>query len=72
MKFMLKAPGTKRLKLKHDYRPSSFALDYNLRRYNTVEKERPAMDTAKAASDALRAKCDAERAAQEQKYGSAG
>ena len=33
MKSMLKAPGTKRLKLKHDEPLSNFALKLNLRRY---------------------------------------
>ena len=30
----LKAPGTKRLKLKYDELPSSFAFNFNLRRYS--------------------------------------
>jgi len=30
----LKAPGTKRLKLKYDELLSNFAFDFNLRRYN--------------------------------------
>ena len=33
MKAMLKAPGTKRLKLTHDKLLSSFAFNFNLRRY---------------------------------------
>jgi len=32
MKFMLKAPGTSRLKLKYDEPPSNFAFNFNLRR----------------------------------------
>ncbi len=32
----LKAPGTKRLKLKYDKLLSSFAFDFNLRRYNVT------------------------------------
>jgi hypothetical protein len=34
MKSKLKAPGTKRLKLKYVVWLSSFALSFNLRRYN--------------------------------------
>jgi hypothetical protein len=34
MKTMLKAPRTKRLKLKHDEAASIFALKFNLRRYS--------------------------------------
>jgi hypothetical protein len=34
IKPMLKAPGTKRLKLKHDKTLSSFAFNFNLRRYS--------------------------------------
>ena len=44
----LKAPGTKRLKLKHDKVLSSFAFKFNLRRYN------PAMRTC----DAVQARLD--------------
>jgi hypothetical protein len=33
MKPMLKAPGTKLLKLKYDIPPSNFAFKFNLRRY---------------------------------------
>jgi len=33
MKPMLKAPGTKRLKLKYDELLPSFAIKFNLRRY---------------------------------------
>jgi hypothetical protein len=36
MKPMLKAPGTKRLKLKHDSLLSNFALNYDMRCYNQV------------------------------------
>jgi len=36
IKFKLKATGTKRLKLKCDEPLSSFALHFNLRRYNQV------------------------------------
>ena len=36
MKPMLKAPGTKRLKLKYDESPSNFAFKFNLRRYTVV------------------------------------
>jgi len=32
MQFVLKPPGTKRLKLKYDELPSSFAFSFNLRR----------------------------------------
>ena len=39
MKFMLKAPGTKRLKLKCDTLLSSFALKFNLRRYMSADYE---------------------------------
>ena len=34
----LKVPGTKRLKLKHDKLLSTFAFNFNLRRYNTAEE----------------------------------
>jgi hypothetical protein len=34
----LKAPGTKRLKLPHDEPLSSFAFEFNLRRFNLVER----------------------------------
>ena len=34
MKYKLKAPGTNRLKLKYAVLLSSFALNFNLRRYN--------------------------------------
>jgi len=34
MKSKLKPPGTKRLKLKYDNVISSFAFNFNLRRYN--------------------------------------
>ena len=37
MKPKLKPPGTKRLKLKHDHPPSSFAFKCNLRRYIKVQ-----------------------------------
>ena len=37
MKPMLKAPGTKRLKLKYDEPPSNFAFKFNLRRYSMVD-----------------------------------
>jgi hypothetical protein len=36
MKPMLKAPGTKRSKLKHDEPPAKFAFNSNLRRYSWV------------------------------------
>ena len=36
-KSMLKAPGTKRLKLNYDILISSFAFSFNLRRYTTVD-----------------------------------
>jgi len=36
MKPMLKAPGTKRLKLKYDSLLSSFAINFNMRRYSRV------------------------------------
>ena len=35
IKYKLKAPRTKRLKLKHDVLLSSFAFNFNLRRYTT-------------------------------------
>jgi hypothetical protein len=35
IKSKFKAPGTKRLKLKYDERLSSFAFNFNLRRYST-------------------------------------
>ena len=38
MKSTLKAPGTKRLKLKYDHLLSSFAVNINLRRYTEAEK----------------------------------
>ena len=34
IKPMLKAPGTKRLKLKYDETPSNVAFKFDLRRYN--------------------------------------
>jgi hypothetical protein len=34
IKTTLKPPGTKHLKLKYDKLPSSFAFNFNLRRYN--------------------------------------
>jgi len=37
MKPMLKAPGTKRLKLKYDILLSSFAFNFNLRRYTKLD-----------------------------------
>ena len=37
MKSKLKAPGTKRLKLRYDHLVSIFAFNSNLRRYNTGE-----------------------------------
>jgi hypothetical protein len=36
MKPMLKAPGTKRLKLQYDEPPSNFAFNSNLRRYTSA------------------------------------
>jgi hypothetical protein len=36
MKSMLKAPGSKRLKLVYDESPSNFAFKFNLRRYTLV------------------------------------
>jgi hypothetical protein len=38
MKLMLKAPGTKRLKLKYDEPPVTFAFNISLRRYNVGER----------------------------------
>jgi len=38
MKSMLKVLGTKRLKLKHDRLLSSFAFNFNWRRYNQYEE----------------------------------
>jgi serine/threonine protein kinase len=38
MKPMLKAPGTKRLKLEYNKLLSSFAFNFNLRRYNVTDK----------------------------------
>jgi len=40
MKSKLKAPGTERLKLKHDNLLSRFAFNFNLRRYNTAARRR--------------------------------
>jgi len=40
MKPVLKAPGTKRLELKCDELLSSFAFNFNLRRYNVVSASR--------------------------------
>jgi hypothetical protein len=34
MQFVLKAPGTTRLKLNYDSLPSNFAFKFKLRRYN--------------------------------------
>jgi len=34
MNFMLKSPGTQRLKLKFDGLPPSVAINFNLRRFN--------------------------------------
>jgi len=39
MKPMLIAPGTKRLKLKHDVPPSNFAIKLNLRRYSVGQHD---------------------------------
>ena len=39
MKPMLKAPGTKRLKLYYDEPPSYYAFKFNLRRYNRDAEE---------------------------------
>jgi hypothetical protein len=39
MKPMLKAPGTKGLKLRYGESPSSFAFEFNLRRCNQVNLE---------------------------------
>jgi hypothetical protein len=36
-----KAPGTKRLKLKHDKPVSSLAFEFNLRHFNLEEEESP-------------------------------
>ena len=43
----LKAPGTKRLKLKYDGLLSSFAFKFNLRRYNEVLVELEGFDKTK-------------------------
>jgi len=55
MKLMLKQPGTKRLKLKRDEPLSSFALNFNLRRYNVDVVERliaaPGVDVNKPRAD---------------------
>jgi hypothetical protein len=40
----LKAPGTKRLKLKYYSLPSSFAFKFNLRRYTKVEAHKTLRD----------------------------
>jgi len=40
MKPTLKAPETKRLKLKYDELPSNFAFKFNLRRYSTVVRRK--------------------------------
>ena len=40
----LKAPGTKRLKLKHDEPRSDFIFKFNLRRYTTKEAAAQAID----------------------------
>ena len=37
IKLTLKAPGTKRLRLKHDEPLPSFAFKFNLRRYNKAD-----------------------------------
>jgi len=39
IKPQLKAPGTKRLKLKHDGPLSNFAFKFNLRRYSKVDEQ---------------------------------
>ena len=41
IKTMLKAPGTLRLKPKHDEPPSNFAFKFNLRRYIKVVTRHP-------------------------------
>ena len=41
MKPMSKAPGTERLKLKYDKLLSSFAFNFNLRRYNVARSRLP-------------------------------
>ena len=38
MKPVLKAPGSKRLKLKHDWPLSKFAFNFNSRRYSEAER----------------------------------
>ena len=40
----MKAPGTKRLKLKYDTLVSSFGFNFNLRRFNVVPSKKPAPD----------------------------
>jgi len=42
IKPLLKAPGTKRLKLKHGEQLSNFAFKFNLRRYSPVQQQRAA------------------------------
>ena len=44
IKPMLKAPGTKRLKLLYEEPPSSFAFEFNLRRYSLANREVPIPD----------------------------
>ena len=40
IKPVLKAPGTRRLKLKHDKSPSNFAFKFNLRHYHLEKDEK--------------------------------
>ena len=52
MKPMLKASGTKRLKLKYDHLFSSFAFNFNLRRYHVGDvKRRASIDQRVAAEE---------------------
>ena len=46
LKSMLKAPGAKRLKLKHDKLLSNFGFDFNLHRYNLVRTAEQKPDEA--------------------------
>jgi hypothetical protein len=60
MKPTLKAPGTKRLKLEHDVLLSSFAFNFNLRRYTMVSCCRPAgglIITGRVQQDSLKISC---------------
>jgi len=51
MKSMSKAPGAIRLKLKHDKLLSSYAFNFNMRRYTKKKKKKPRRTQSTASLD---------------------